>query len=131
MQTLDFFIKPTAKLPTRSSNSVNIQLYAHIIKHEESSVEMILPGSSIKIDLGVSPRIASAYIGLLFNTAVQKALSVNFVENFGIITAEDRDFLSVNIVNNGTGPYTIFHNQHIANLVIIPSFIPSIQRTNI
>ena len=131
MQTLDFFIKNTARLPTRSSDSVTIQLYAHIIKHEESSVEMILPGASIKIDLGVAPRIASAYIGLLFNTAAQKALSVNFVENFGIITAEDRDFLSANITNNGTGPYTIFHSQHIANLVIVPSFIPTIQRTNI
>jgi dUTPase len=131
MQTLDFFTKATAKLPDRSSNSVSIELYANIVKHGESSVELIMPGASLSIDTGVSPRIASAFIGLVFNTRTQRQVGVNFSENFNVITAEDREFLVIKVTNNGSGPYTIFHNQHIANLVIIPSFIPTIQRTNI
>jgi dUTPase len=131
MQTLEFLLKPNAKLPTADTNSTSIELYAYIIKNGETTVEMILPGSTILLDLGVATRIGTAFIGLLFNTPTQKSLSVNFTENFSVITSYDRDFLSVNITNNGTGPYTIFHNQHIANLVIVPSFIPSIQRTNI
>jgi len=131
MQTLEFILKPKSKLPTRDVNSVTAELYAYILKQGKEEVEMILPGSNIKIELGVVAKIGTAFIGLIFNTAQQKNLNVNFVENFNVITSYDRDYLSVNIVNRGTQPYTIFHGQHIANLVIIPSFVPTIQKTNI
>jgi dUTPase len=130
MQSLSFFTKTTAKLPTKNNNDLNIHLYANIIKNNEKSKEIILPKDYIEIDLGIATKIASSYIGLLYNTRSQKLQSINFIENFNIITSEDTDFLSVKLINYGIKPYTVFHNQYIANLIIIPSVIPIVQQIN-
>ena len=126
MYEIEFILKDTAKLPVRDSESVAINLFANI--QQDTGYITIQPGLTSYIDTGVIAKIASSYIGLIINSNkyVDNGLLLNNPTT--IITSANRDFIEIKLRNNGVNPYTIFHGEQIAQLLILQSFLPIIKQ---
>jgi len=125
MYEIEFILKETAKIPTRQPESVGIDLFANI---DNGGFIVVQPGLSASIDTGVIAKIASSYVGLLVNSNryVDNGLLLNNPTT--IITSANRDFIQITLRNSGTNPYTIFHGESIAQLLILQSFLPIIKQ---
>ena len=85
----------------------------------------IYSGETKLIDTGVSVRIPTGYVGLIYNRSSQGKIHVVIPHSVGVIDSDYRGVIKVLLMNQGEDPYKITRfDTRIAQLVITPILLP-------
>jgi len=88
----------------------------------------IYPGELALIDTGVSIKLFTGLVGLVYNRSSQGKIQVTIPHSVGVIDADYRGNIKVLLKNNGEDPYFIYHYAtKIAQLVLTPVWMPDFQ----
>ncbi len=113
-----------AILPTRGTNgAAGLDLYACL-----DEPETIPPGGRAFIPTGVAVAVPEGYVGLM---AVRSSIGVkrklSMPNGVGVIDSDYRGSLCVALWNTGDAPTTILPGDRIAQILILPVAVPTLE----
>ena len=84
----------------------------------------IYPGEQKLVGTGVATKIPQGYAGFVFNRSSQGKKGITIPHSVGVIDSDYRGEIKVLLKNISEDPYKISRGDRIAQLVIIPVFLP-------
>lgn len=90
--------------------------------------KIVYPKDQHMFDTGVSVKIPTGYVGMVFNRSSQGKVRVQIANGTGIIDSDYRGNIKVILINNGHEPYEVNKfATRIAQLVIVPILLPEVK----
>jgi dUTP pyrophosphatase len=86
----------------------------------------LLPNEVTMLDTGISVKIPTKYVGLLFQRSSFTKLDISLANAVGVIDASYRGTIRVAFRNNSTKNYIINKGDKIAQLVVMPISLPDL-----
>ena len=120
-------LRENAILPTHGTAlAAGVDLYALLPDGQESAA--VAPQGKYLFPTGIAVEIPEGYVGLVFarsGIATKRQLApANCV---GVIDSDYRGELKIGLVNLSSEPYTISDGERVAQLVIAPVIVPTIE----
>ena len=121
-------VRENAILPTRATDgSAGMDLYAAV-----DAPITVQPGERVRIPTGIAIGLPSRdTVALIFarsGLAVKHGLTLS--NCVGVIDSDYRGELQVGLIHQGDTPYVIEAGERIAQLVIMPVFVPELCETD-
>ena len=117
-------MRPGARLPQRQTEgAAGFDLCACL----EAPVTLA-PGEGFAFPTGCAVEIPPAMVGLVFcRSSLGARKNVSLPNGVGVIDSDYRGELIVPLRNDGHSPYTVQPGERVAQLVVVPVWLPAVE----
>jgi dUTP pyrophosphatase len=92
---------------------------------------LIPPGAQVAVRTGTSVQLPSDTVGLVAGrSGLAKNHRIRLSNGVGVIDAGFRGEIQVLLANDGCSPYKVYAGERIAQLLVLPIYIPVFQETH-